>query len=409
MLLPEFSVAGLVPLLLSSAVATVVSRSLIGNSPFFLAINLPWQPGNVPYVFLCGFACALVGIFVIRSTYRIGGLLHEHFTHPWARLLVGGSMLCVVLMAFPSLRGKGYVQIGQLLVGDVSGLTAPNPLLGWLPASAMLPVLIVAVSIFGKAVASALTIESGGDGGIFAPTLFIGAFTGFAFARLLNMTGLAVLPESNFAVLGMCGVFTAVMRAPLTGIFLVAEVTGGYILLVPLMIVSAVSWVAARWFEQQSIYRKSLTEKHLLDDDRDGMVLRRIPVRDCLRTTYQTLAPTDSIDALINAVERDEQRDEVFAVLRPDGSLAGVLHMEKVLLAMLNQSVHRIMLIDDLMEPPLGAVLENDDLAKAMSNFDAYNLKYLPVLDGNGRLAGFLAREDVFTQYRQMLRTSGDL
>jgi len=145
------------------------------------------------------------------------------------------------------------------------------------------------------------------------------------------------------------------------------------------------------------------------NDDRDGMVLRRIPVRDCLRTTYQTLAPTDSIDALISAVERDEQRDEVFAVLRPDGSLAGVLHMEKVLLAMLNQSVHRILLIDDLMEPPLGAVLENDDLAKAMSNFDAYNLKYLPVLDGNGRLAGFLAREDVFTQYRQMLRTSGDL
>ncbi|HOG49989.1 MAG TPA: CBS domain-containing protein, partial [Lentisphaeria bacterium] len=135
----------------------------------------------------------------------------------------------------------------------------------------------------------------------------------------------------------------------------------------------------------------------------------RIPVRDCLRTSFRALLPTHSIDDLINIVENDERHDEVFAVLRPDGSLAGILHIEKVLLAMLNQNVHRIMLVDDLMEPPLGALHENDDLAKAMRNFDSYNLKHLPVLDGNGRLAGFLAREDVFSHYRKILQTSDDL
>lgn len=408
-LLPEFSVAGLVPLLLSSAIATVVARLLMGHSPFALAANLPWQAVNVPYVFLCGIVCALVGVFIIRSTYRIGGVLHARFTNPWARLLAGGSVLCVILMVFPSLRGKGYVQISQLLAGDTSGLSEPNPFLDWLPFPVVLPALIVAVNIFGKAVASALTIESGGDGGIFAPSLFIGAFTGFAFARLIKMTGLADLPVSNFAVLGMCGVFTAVMRAPLTGIFLVAEVTSGYLLLVPLMIVSAMSWVVARRFEPHSIYRKSQAESHLLDDDRDEMVLRRIPVSECLRPSFRALMPTHSIDDLINIVENDERHDEVFAVLRPDGSLAGILHIEKVLLAMLNQNVHRIMLVDDLMEPPLGAVHENDDLAKAMRNFDSYNLKHLPVLDANGRLAGFLAREDVFAHYRKMLQTSDEL
>ena len=408
-LLPEFSVAGLVPLLLSSAVATVISRSLIGNSPFFQAFNLPWAPGNVPYVFLCGVFCALVGIFVIRGTYRIGGLLHEHFTHPWSRLLVGGSALCVILMVFPSLRGTGYASVGQLLVGDVSGLTAPNPLFGWLPASTVLPVLVVTASIFVKAVASALTIESGGDGGIFAPTLFIGAFAGFAFARLLNMTGMTSLSESNFAVIGMCGVFTAVMRAPLTGIFLVAEVTGGYILLVPLMLVSAVAWVAAHCFEPQSIYRKGLAEKHLLSDSRDDKVLHRIPVRECVRKTYRVLAPTDTVDTLVQAIERDDLHDEVFAVLKPDGAPAGVLHLEKILLAMLNQRIHHIMLVDDLMEPPVGAVLEDDDLTKAMLNFEAYHLKYLPVLDRAGRLVGFLGREDVFSHYRESLRDSEEL
>ena len=218
----------------------------------------------------------------------------------------------------------------------------------------------------------------------------------------MNLTGLTDLQESNFAAVGMCGVFTAVMRAPLTGIFLIAEVTGGYILLVPLMIVSAVSYLLARMFEPNSIYRKALAESNLLDDDRDRTMLRSQPVRLCLNRNYHVLRIDQPLERLIDLVESTPE--EIFPVLDDSGKLLGVVHLEKVLSVMLNPKVYGLLLVMDLMESPVGTVSPDDDLARAMANFEKFKLEYRPVCDDAGIFHGFIAKAPIFARYRKMVR-----
>lgn len=401
-LLPEFSVSALVPMMMSSAVAAVVSRQIMGDTQFILAINAPWQANAVPCYFLCGIFCALVGVYVIKTAYFTGDWLKHKFRNAWQRLFVGGSVLCVLLLLFPMMRGQGYLYIEKLFAGDTAGLVASSPLLHWIPSETGILVLLLVVVLLLKVVVSVLTVDAGGDGGIFAPSMFIGAFAGFVFARVVNLTGLIQLQEYNFVAVGMCGVFTAVMRAPLTGIFLIAEVTGSYILLVPLMIVSSVAWFTARFFEPNSIYRKALAESNLLSEDRDLTMLRRLPVRLNLMRNYHVLKLRDPLKKVIELVERTPE--EIFPVLDDSGKLLGVVHLEKILAVMLNPKVYELLVVFDLMDPPHGMVSPDDDLGWAMANFEKYNLNYLPVCDADGIFHGFIAKAPIFAKYRRMVR-----
>jgi len=401
-LLPEFSVSALVPMMMSSAVAAVISRLIAGDNHFFFAITEPWETNAVPCYLLLGLICALVGVYVIKCAYFMGDRLKTHFRSPWQRLFAGGSLLCVLLFLFPILRGQGYLFIEKLFRGNLEEIAYNSPLLSLIPSETAILVIIFLAVLILKVVTSVLTVDSGGDGGIFAPSMFIGAFTGFGFARLVNMTGFFDLQECNFVAVGMCGVFTAVMRAPLTGIFLIAEVTGGYILLVPLMIVSAVSFLLAHIFEPNSIYRKALVESNLLDNDRDRTMLRSLPVRLSLSRNYHVLKVDQPLERLINLVESTPE--EIFPVLDDGGKLLGVVHLDKILSVMLNPKVYGLLLVIDLMEQPVGVVSPEDDLSKAMANFEKFNLKYLPVCDENGIFHGFLAKAPIFAKYREMVR-----
>lgn len=401
-LLPEFSVSALVPMMMSSAVAAVVSRMIARDNHFFFAITEPWRTDAIPCYFLLGLICALVGVYVIQCAYFTGDKLKTRFRSSWHRLFAGGGLLCVLLFLFPILRGQGYLFIEKLFRGNLTDIAANSPLLSLIPSETAILIIVFVAVLLLKVIASVLTVDSGGDGGIFAPAMFIGAFTGFGFARLVNLTGLIQLQEHNFVAVGMCGVFTAVMRAPLTGIFLIAEVTGGYILLVPLMIVSAVSYLLAHIFEPNSIYRKALVESNLLDNDRDRTMLRALPVRLNLSRNYHVLKVDQPIERLINLVESTPE--EIFPVLDDGGKLLGVVHLDKILSVMLNPKVYGLLLVIDLMEQPAGVVSPDDDLSKAMSNFEKFNLKYLPVCDENGIFHGFLAKAPIFAKYREMVR-----
>ena len=403
-LLPEFRVAALVPMLISSAVATVASRILNPECAHLtLNITSPWRTNAVPYYFLCGAICALVGVYVIRCAYALGGLLKRTFSSAVLKLVAGGATLCLLLALFPILRGQGYWAIEEIFEGDFGDMLARSPLLSYLPGVTGALVLLGA-AIFLKVVTSVLTVDSGGDGGIFAPSMFIGAFTGFAFARAVNLTGVIELQEPNFVIVGMCGVFTAVIRAPLTGIFLVAEVTGGYILLVPLMIVSAVSWCVARLFEPNSIYRKALIENKLLYDDHDRALLQRIPVRLCIMSDYLPLKPDDRITAVNELTEKQTQK--IFPVLNQSGVLSGVIRVDKIITAMLDQDLAQSLVVFDLMEAPHGTISIDEDLAAAMARFERYDRPYLPVCSENGKFAGFIFKDDCLAKYRALIRES---
>ncbi len=287
-----------------------------------------------------------------------------------------------------------------LFHGKLEELTGNSPLALLFGNTGIVVGIMLFAAIFIKVVASVLTVDGGGDGGIFAPSMFTGAFLGFAFARLVNLSGVIELQEENFVVAGMCGVFTAVMRAPLTGIFLIAEVTGGYELLVPLMIVSGTSWFTAGFMEPNSIYRKVLAESNLLSGDRDRDLLQRLPVRLSVRRDYIELRPTDPLRKLIRLVERSGRRD-AYPVLDESGSLLGVVLLEKVLAAMLEPGLADSLLVFDLMVEPRGVVAPDDDLDWAMVNMERFSLDLLPVVDAADRFQGFLRKDDVFVRYRR--------
>ncbi len=407
-LLPEFSVAAMVPMLIASAVATVVSRIISGDGgELLLEIDAPWRTDAIPAYLLLGVLCAAVGVFVIRWAYFSSAWFKRRLPRTGSRMLFGGLLLCGLLLIFPQLRGQGYIFIKQLFSGQTGALVSESPLLIFLGPNHTALALVVAAGIFLKVVACSLTIDSGGDGGIFAPSMFIGAFTGFAFARLVNLTGVIELQEPNFVVVGMCGVFTAVMRAPLTGIFLIAEVTGGYLLLVPLMIVSAVSWFVSRFAEPNSVYYKALVEGKLLVTDRDQAMLRRLPVRLCMSSDFQTVDAGMTLPEFGRRLE-DLPKAALFAVIGEGGRLQGIVRVEKILPILLDTELARSLLIFDVMEPPFGMVSVDDDLGWAMGNLDRYDLRELPVADADGVFRGFVSRDTIFAKYRSLVRESDD-
>ena len=216
------------------------------------------------------------------------------------------------------------------------------------------------------------------------------------------MTGLIQLQVFNFVAVGMCGVFSAVMRAPLTGIFLIAEVTGGYILLVPLMIVSSVACFAARFFEPNSIYHKVLVENHFLDNDRDQSMLRRLSVRQTVIRRYHPLAENARLGDVIEMVEHTGE--EIYPVLDESGKLLGVVYLQRILNAMLNREVYSHLLVFDLMETPRCILRPEDDLAVAMKGFEMCKLDSLPVCNPDGKFLGIVDKEPIFAQYRRLVR-----
>ena len=402
-LLPEFSVSALVPMIMSSAVASVVSRMLVPNMEFFLADTAPWRFNAVPSYVLCGVVCALVGVYVIKVAYKLSAELKKRLRNPWLRLLTAGGILCLILWTLPVLRGQGYWFIERLFAGDMAGLRERSTILGALPENDWIVLGLLLVIILLKVVAAVLTVDGGGDGGIFAPSMFTGAFTGFTFAHLVNMTGMIALQENNFVAIGMCGVFTAVMRAPLTGIFLIAEMTHSYTLLVPLMIVSSVAYFFAHLLEPNSVYRKALAESNLLVNDRDQTMLRRLQVKFSINRRYRVLRPGDRLNKLIEEVEA-APGNPVYPVLDTDGRLLGVVYLERVLKAMLNRDAFDFLLVYDFMENPPEQLSPDDDLAKAMAVFDLYRVEILPVCDANGVFMGFLEKTPIFSKYRRMVK-----
>ncbi|MBE6358472.1 MAG: chloride channel protein [Lentisphaerae bacterium] len=401
-LLPEFSVAALIPMLISSAVAMVVSRALFPHEQVLFVINPQWRLDAIPFYFLCGIFCAVTGVFVIKSVYMLSALLKKHIPTPGRRLIAGGTILSMVLAFFPVLRGQGYYFITRLFKGDMETLLKSCPLIGSLPLPVALTAIIAAAIIL-KAAVSELTVNSGGDGGIFAPAMFIGAFSGFAFARMINLTGIVELQEENFVVIGMCGVFSAVLRAPLTGIFLIAEVTFSYILLVPLMIVSSVSHAVARFFEPHSIYIKALADADLLTENRDDALLRALSVRVCINTEYTPLAPELSIRELRNTIESSPKAD-FFPVLNNDAQLLGIVHLEQITPIFFDPHFAQSMLVFDLMENPRWMLNEDDDLARAMDLLEKSRQEYLPVKYKNGKFMGFVSAREIFKLYRGLIR-----
>ena len=397
-LLADFSIPTFIPVLIASASGAVVSRLLYQEHLFYLLTN-EWRTDAIPFYLLLGGLCGLVSVYFMRVYFWTEKKFAARMK-VLPKAISGGLLLGLLIFLFPVLYGEGYSTIADLFKNDSSTLLNNTFYEKWVTNPYVLLLIVIGVVLF-KVVASAVTIHAGGNGGIFAPTLFTGAATGFAFAHFFNTTGWKELLTVNFVAAGMAGILSGVVHAPLTAIFLIAEVTGGYTLFVPLMIVAAVSYFIARAFEPYSIYTEKLAQKGFKVDDRELVLLNNIKPESIVERNCIALRSNDAFRKLSDAFLITDQT--VFPVLNEERKLLGLVYIDDVKTILLKEDLFDKKLIAELMVKPQYSISVKDDIQKIMRLFDISGLWYIPVLHTDGSFIGFADKRKLLALLRETL------
>lgn len=403
-LMIDLTMASISPILISAVTATCFAYILMGDSQMFtFHLDNPWVVERVPSAILLGVFCGLVSIYFIRSMTACENRFAKHRDHSYRRLFVGGILLSILIFFFPSLYGEGYYSIDILLNGstqkDWDAIMNGSLFYG----HESLLIIYIGMVILFKSLATASTNGSGGCGGTFAPSLFIGAFAGFFFSRIWNIYDIGVYtPEKNYALLGMAGVMSGVMHAPLTGIFLIAELTGGYDLFMPLMIVSVSSYLTVLPFEQHSIYGMRLArEGKLLTHHTDRAALTLMSLDSVIDREYVPLDKDMKLGDLVHSLSKT--RGGLLPVLDKAGNLLGEVDMNKLRHIVFRTELYSHFLVSQLMTQPQTRLRLGDPMEDVMAAFDKYHAEQLPVMDADNHLIGYVSRAHIYTQYRDMV------
>ena len=315
------------------------------------------------------------------------------------KAILGGLALGLIIFIFPPIYGEGYNTIKTLLAGQELQIFN-NSIFQGEGNSIMITGLFILGVLLIKPVASALTVGSGGSGGIFAPSLFIGALTGFIYAYLVNMVfGAGTLSTSNFLLVGMCGVMSGVLQAPLTAIFLIAEITSGYTLFVPLMLVSALAFSSSSYFEKHSLYTKHLIEQgDLIQYDKDRQVLSLINLKKIIENDLLIIKPDATLKELTDLVKISQRN--IFPVVNDDGELVGIVTLDDIREKMFDDEAREHLLVQTLMHNPPAQITPQENMQSVMSKFEITGAWNLPVID-NGKYIGFVSKSRIFNSYRK--------
>ena len=402
-LLADVTVSAFIPLIIAAASGALLSKIVLEEGVVLsFTLQQSFDYHNVPFYIVLGILSGLVSLYY--------GKTFNHFEHrmslvnnPWKRAVYGGLILCVLLIFFPPLFGEGYESIKYLSSQNAAQLVQ-NSLLGNFIQEEWQVLLFLMALIFLKAIAAAITIGSGGNGGNFGPSLFMGAYVGFAFSRLINMIGISKIPESNFTLVGMAGILSGIFHAPLTAIFLIAEITGGYGLMIPLMIVSSISITVTHFFQPLSMEGQKLTGKLKLSiEDRDKYLLSKLDLSDLIETSFLPVRPTDHLRDLIQTISRSKRN--TFPVVKDDGTLIGLIHLDNVRETIFNHELYDKVIVKELMHPPAATISPNDSLHRVLKKFDETNQWNLPIVE-KGKYIGFLSKASILTKYRtELLKT----
>ena len=404
-LMMDLTMTSVAPLLISSVTATAISYILTGVEPMFPLQNIEdFAVVRIPWYLLLGGVCGLASLYFTRGMNKLEQWMKHNVRSIGLKILAGGLTLSVLIFLFPPLYGEGYDVIRQLINGDSLSAMENSPLTNsrWLAADNQWLVIgyFVAVILL-KIVASVATNGGGGVGGIFAPSLFMGSLVGFVTAHILNLAGIMV-PEANFALVGMAGLMSGVMHAPLTGIFLIAELTGGYHLFMPLMIVSVISYLTIMLFEPHSLYAMRLAQKgELLTHNKDRNVLTLLKMDNVLETDLQVVYPEMTLGELVKVIS--ESKRNLFPVTDHDGRLRGILSLDEVRNIMFQPRLYDRFTVSQLMTSP-PAVLQFDlPMEKVMETFEDTGAWNLPVVDEERKYLGFVSKSKIFNSYRHVL------
>lgn len=409
-LMLDLTMTSVLPLLITSVTAATVSYIFTGTEAMFkFSQTEVFVIERIPYVILLGIFCGLVSLYFTRVMNWIEGEYRRYGTTYLRKFMMGGIMLSLLIFIFPPLYGEGYDTIGLLLNGQFAGLM-DNSMFYPLNGSYFGIVIFLGLILLTKVFASSATNGGGGCGGIFAPSLYLGCIAGFIFAHVSNYFPFTMyLSEKNFALLGMAGIMSGVMHAPLTGVFLIAELTGGYDLFLPLMIVSIGSYITILMFEPHSIYSMRLAQKgELLTHHKDKAVLTLLSADNVIERDFQIVSPDMTLGDMVKVIARSSRN--TFPVVDDRGILLGIVLLDNIRNIMFRPELYNRFRVSKFMVSAPAKIVVNTPMDQIMQIFDDTKAWNLPVVDETGRYMGFMSKSKIFNSYREVLvdNFSGD-
>lgn len=405
-LMLDLTTWSIVPLLIASVTAAIVSSFLMGEEVVFsFTISEPFAMSNLPFYLLLGVFTGLVSLYFTRMNIWVEGSMGK-IRNMLVRTIVGGLMLCMLIFFMPHLFGEGYTTLRTLLTGQSFALFDGTLFEGIIGTNSYFIVAFFLLLMLLKVIAMALTTGSGGVGGIFAPALFVGGMAGATLSKAVNLFTPASISENNFALVGMAGVMAGVMHAPLTAIFLIAEITGGYTLFIPLIVTATLSYVTILAFERQSIYTMRLAQRgELMTHHKDKNVLVMLSVDDVLEKDFKKVKGDGHLGDLVKAISKSKRN--LFPVVNDDKELMGVISLDDVRDIIFHTELYDKTTINEIMHLPPAIIRNDEKMERVLELFEETGAWNLPVTE-DGKYKGFISRSKIFSSYRKLLREFSD-
>ncbi|WP_281239776.1 chloride channel protein [Flavobacterium praedii] len=402
-LLVDVSISAFTPIMIAAATGALVSAIALDESILLnFTSRQTFNYHNTPYYILLGLFTGFVAVFYARNFQRTEHFFSHIRFSAYKKALFGASILALLIFIFPTLFGEGYESIRSLSESD-PGELLENTLFRGFRNNSWALLAFVGCSFLLKAFATGITLGSGGNGGNFAPSLFLGSYVGFFFSKLLNLTGLTNLPISNFTMVGMAGILSGLFHAPLTAIFLIAEITGGYGLMIPLMIVSSISFAISKRFEVHSLDVKGLAKKgHAFTSNKDANVLSTLDTNAIIHRDYLTISPDENLEKLVDLISHSNQ--VIFPVVSKENKLLGIVHFNDVREIIFNSYRVKYTLVKEIMVQPTAVIYPFNNMEVVMNKFESSRKAYLPVISDD-TYYGFISKSEALEAYRTKLKS----
>lgn len=402
-LLVDVSIAAFTPIMISAATGALVSAIVLKeNILLSFGKQQTFDYTNIPFYVLLGLFIGFITIYYARWFRKIDHFFVRYENKPYKKAFIGASLLAVLIFVVPTLFGEGYESIKVLSESDPGALLQDTLFSEWRDNKWVL-LAFVGAAAFLKVFATGFTIGGGGNGGNFAPSLFLGSYVGYFFAQFITLSGLAKLPVSNFTIVGMAGVLSGLFHAPLTGIFLIAEITGGYSLMIPLMIVSSISFAVSKRFEKHSMDVKVLAKKgQVFTSNKDTNILSTIDTNSLVETDYFTITPEENLQKLVDLISNSNQ--VIFAVVNTEKELVGIVHFNYIREIIFSSFKVKYTTVKEVMHQPDTIVYLFDSMETVMKKFEQSKMSNLPVVK-NGKYYGFISKSVALELYRSKLKS----
>ncbi|MES2851765.1 MAG: chloride channel protein [Bacteroidota bacterium] len=402
-LLVDVSIAAFTPIMIAAATGALVSVIALDEE---ILLSFKQQQSfdyhNIIFYVLLGLFTGFISVYYSRNFQKVEHFFARLKLSPYKKALFGSSILAILIFIFPTLFGEGYESIKTLSDND-PGKLLENTLFSGLRDNSWALLVFVGLTMMLKVFATGITLGSGGNGGNFAPSLFLGSYVGFFFSKFLNLTGLTKLPVSNFTLVGMAGILSGLFHAPLTAIFLIAEITGGYNLMIPLMIVASISFAISKRFEKHSMDVKNLAKKgHAFTSNKDTNILSTLETTSIIQTDYLTVSPDENLERLVDLISHSNQ--VIFAVVDTEKNLLGIVHFNDIREIIFNTYRVKYTLVREIMIEPTEIISPDDSMEMVMNKFEKSKKAFLPVLK-DGKYYGFISKSVALEAYRTKLKS----